>query len=59
MSRSILITDKGTDNQMEVEIWEGYLLLTPDTEFTMLLEVDEVKRLVAHLNTYLEEDEDA
>ncbi len=58
MSETLLVTDQGTNDQIQVEVWEGKILLTPDTEFTLLLEKDEVKKLADYLNAFLIEDDD-
>lgn len=51
---TIVVKDKGTLKELTIEVWEGIVLFTPDTEFTMLLERDEVVRISELLSEYLE-----
>ena len=55
MPNTIILEDKDERTSLAVEIWDGYVLFTPDNDRCMLFERDEVERLQEHLAQYLEE----
>ncbi len=55
MSKTLVLTDTKTYQQIEVDIWDNVILFTPDTEDCVLLEANEVRRLRDYLSAYLKE----